>query len=129
MHYLRFFLQQQGEKDPSAPDHSSAGSAGSKLMPPLSADVPRSVQLLQKDEPAYMFWHNCDFPCSSEVVLPEHLVQGALSCVRNSGLKAVLLGFQTVQNLPAGVEWRDCRAYLDQSDFEKALEKKVLRTC
>ena len=70
---------------------------------------------------AVAFWYGLDDECT----LPQHAVDGLRSCASNSGLKTILLTYQKLQGVPAGVQQSDARTFLSVEAFKSHLSRGV----
>jgi hypothetical protein len=118
---------------PATPAVASDSMAGrTTALTPASSSRTAAQQKKEKSatkvlagEYIYFFWYDPSQSLNALIRLPPHLQLGLASCVRNSGLRPVLLRYQQLSHLPKGVVQRDCGHFLQWSTFEALLAKSV----
>ena len=105
---------------------TAASSSLAPAQPNKKQDTTKEMLFpVQAGEYIYFFWYDHSSSLNALIRLPPHLQLGLASCVRNSGLRPILLRYQQLSQVPKGVVQRDCSHLLEWSLFETLLAKSV----
>ena len=80
-------------------------------------------ECLRTPRRGFCFWYGASGGVGGSVPvrLPPTFVTGVMTAVRNSGLEIVLLSYQTVANVPAGVISMPATTFLEEEHFYRLL--------